>query len=174
MLPYPILKYSTPCTSYDVIWSPYFYSEHVEHIDIYDMGWGLLDICLDHPNDRLPISACNTGLHNSSYSCRTRSYVASAASLVTIKSWRIHFGRTNTWNNEIWVLRSITYQFVYCVTFWQHKSRTINDQLFKLKYTVVRIQIVGRTQPIVTLQTRIRRKDGTENFGAFVFVLDLA
>ena len=32
---------------------------------------------------------------------------------------------------------------------------------------------VGRTHTIVRLQTRIRRKDGTENFGAFVFVLDL-
>ena len=32
---------------------------------------------------------------------------------------------------------------------------------------------VGRTHTIVRLQTRIRRKDGTENFGGFVFVLDL-
>ena len=31
---------------------------------------------------------------------------------------------------------------------------------------------VGRTHTIVRLQTRIRRKDGTENFGGFVFVLD--
>ena len=31
---------------------------------------------------------------------------------------------------------------------------------------------VGRIQTIVTLQTRIRRKDGTENFGGFVYVLD--
>ena len=31
----------------------------------------------------------------------------------------------------------------------------------------------GRTYTIFRLQTRIRRKDGTENFGGFVFVLDL-
>ena len=31
---------------------------------------------------------------------------------------------------------------------------------------------VGRTHTIVRLQTRIRRKDGTEIFGRFVFVLD--
>ena len=33
--------------------------------------------------------------------------------------------------------------------------------------------LVGRTHTIVRLQTRIRPKDGTENFGGFVFVLDL-
>ena len=32
---------------------------------------------------------------------------------------------------------------------------------------------VGRTHTIVRLQTRICRKDGTENFGGFVFVFDL-
>ena len=31
---------------------------------------------------------------------------------------------------------------------------------------------VGRTHTIVRLQTRIRRQDGTENFGGFVYVLD--
>ena len=31
----------------------------------------------------------------------------------------------------------------------------------------------GRTLTIVRLETRIRRKDGTENFGGFVYVLDL-
>ena len=31
---------------------------------------------------------------------------------------------------------------------------------------------VGRTHTIIRLQTRIRRKDGTEDFGGFVFVLD--
>ena len=31
---------------------------------------------------------------------------------------------------------------------------------------------VGRTHTIVRLQTKIRRKDGTENFGGFVYVLD--
>ena len=31
---------------------------------------------------------------------------------------------------------------------------------------------VGRTHTIVSLQTRIRRKDGTKNFGGFVYVLD--
>ena len=31
---------------------------------------------------------------------------------------------------------------------------------------------VGRTHTIVRLQTRILRKDGTENFGGFVYVLD--
>ena len=31
---------------------------------------------------------------------------------------------------------------------------------------------VGRTHTIVRLETRIRRKDGTENFGGFVYVLD--
>ena len=31
---------------------------------------------------------------------------------------------------------------------------------------------VGRTHTIVRLQTRNRRKDGTENFGGFVCVLD--
>ena len=31
---------------------------------------------------------------------------------------------------------------------------------------------VGRTHTIVRLQIRIRRKDGTENFGGFVYVLD--
>ena len=38
---------------------------------------------------------------------------------------------------------------------------------------VSRFRGVGRTHTIVRLQTRIRRKDGTENFGAFVYVLDL-
>ena len=31
---------------------------------------------------------------------------------------------------------------------------------------------VGRTHTMVRLQRRIRRKDGTENFGGFVYVLD--
>ena len=31
---------------------------------------------------------------------------------------------------------------------------------------------VGRTHTIVRLQTRTRRKDGMENFGGFVYVLD--
>ena len=31
---------------------------------------------------------------------------------------------------------------------------------------------VGRTHTIVRLQTRTRRKDGTENFGGFVYVMD--
>ena len=31
---------------------------------------------------------------------------------------------------------------------------------------------VGRTHTTVRLQTRIRRKDGTENFGGVVYVLD--
>ena len=31
---------------------------------------------------------------------------------------------------------------------------------------------VGRAHIIVRLQTRIRRKDGTENFGGFVYVLE--
>ena len=31
---------------------------------------------------------------------------------------------------------------------------------------------VGRTHTIVRFQTRIRRKDGTENFGGFVYVMD--
>ena len=31
---------------------------------------------------------------------------------------------------------------------------------------------VGRTHTIVRLHTRTRRKDGTENFGGFVYVLD--
>ena len=31
---------------------------------------------------------------------------------------------------------------------------------------------VGRTHTIMRLQTRIRRKDGTENFGGFVYVFD--
>ena len=31
---------------------------------------------------------------------------------------------------------------------------------------------VGRTHTIVRLQTRTRRKDGTENFGGFVYVVD--
>ena len=34
------------------------------------------------------------------------------------------------------------------------------------------IMYVGRTHTIVGLQTRNRRKDGTENFGGFVYVLD--
>ena len=33
---------------------------------------------------------------------------------------------------------------------------------------------VGRTHTIVRLQTTIRRKDETENFGGFVVVLDLS
>ena len=33
--------------------------------------------------------------------------------------------------------------------------------------------VFGRTHTIFRLQTAIRRKDGTENFGGFVFVLDL-
>ena len=32
--------------------------------------------------------------------------------------------------------------------------------------------VVGRTHTIVRLQTRIRRKHGTDNFGGFVYVLD--
>ena len=38
---------------------------------------------------------------------------------------------------------------------------------------VVSREAVGRTHTIVRLQTRIRRKGGTENFGGFVYVLDL-
>ena len=40
------------------------------------------------------------------------------------------------------------------------------------KTLVVVVPAVGRTHTIVRLQTRIRRKDGTENMGGFVFVLD--
>jgi len=36
----------------------------------------------------------------------------------------------------------------------------------------VDVRIVRRTHTIVRFQTRIRRKDGTENFGGFVYVLD--
>ena len=36
----------------------------------------------------------------------------------------------------------------------------------------ISISGVGRTHTIVRLETRIRRKDGTENFGGFVYVLD--
>ena len=34
------------------------------------------------------------------------------------------------------------------------------------------VDSVGRTYTIFRLQTRIRRKDGTENFGGFVFIVD--
>ena len=37
---------------------------------------------------------------------------------------------------------------------------------------VARRGAVGRAHTIVRLQTRTRRKDGTENFGGFVYVLD--
>ena len=37
---------------------------------------------------------------------------------------------------------------------------------------VVAVVVFGRTHTIVRLQTRIRRKDGTENFGGFVYLLD--
>ena len=36
----------------------------------------------------------------------------------------------------------------------------------------VDVRIVRRTHTIVRFQTRIRRKDGTENFGGFVYVFD--
>ena len=39
--------------------------------------------------------------------------------------------------------------------------------------TVASRGAVGRTHTNVRLQTRIRRKHGTENVGGFVFVLDL-
>ena len=38
--------------------------------------------------------------------------------------------------------------------------------------TFLLVSYVGRTHTIVRLQKRIRRKDGTENFGGFVYVLD--
>ena len=52
--------------------------------------------------------------------------------------------------------------------------------MFKYSTLVIRINhdnvasrgAVGRIHAIVILQTRIRRKDGTENFGGFVYVLD--
>ena len=52
--------------------------------------------------------------------------------------------------------------------------------MFKYSTLVIRINhdnvasrgAVGRIHAIVRLQTRIRRKDGTENFGGFVYVLD--
>ena len=37
---------------------------------------------------------------------------------------------------------------------------------------VVHVDAVGRTHTIVRLQTRTRRKGGTEKFGGFVYVLD--
>ena len=45
--------------------------------------------------------------------------------------------------------------------------------LVRINHDNVSRGAVGRTHTIVRLQTRIRRKDGTENFGGFVFVLDL-
>ena len=45
-----------------------------------------------------------------------------------------------------------------------HNIRTLNSSCYT--------HVVGRTHTIVRLQTRIRRKDGTENFGGFVYVLD--
>ena len=45
-------------------------------------------------------------------------------------------------------------------------------------FAVIRLELiepggaVGRTHIIVRLGTRIRRKDGTENFGGFVYVLE--
>ena len=40
-------------------------------------------------------------------------------------------------------------------------------------YSLDHVPTVGRTHTIARLQTRIRRKDGTDNFRDFVFVLDL-
>ena len=40
-------------------------------------------------------------------------------------------------------------------------------------YTCNVVMCVGRTHTIVRLKARIRRKDGAENFGGFVLVLDL-
>ena len=43
----------------------------------------------------------------------------------------------------------------------------------RVDYNIVqRNHRVGRTHTIFRLQTRIRRKDGTGNFGGFVYVLD--
>ena len=50
------------------------------------------------------------------------------------------------------------------VAFFLYVSNVFNN--------VQNVQCVGRTHTIVRLQRRIRRKDGTENFGGFVFVLD--
>ena len=44
--------------------------------------------------------------------------------------------------------------------------------LIKLAMSRRVIPSVGRTHTIVRFQTRIRRKDGTENFGGFIYVLD--
>ena len=41
--------------------------------------------------------------------------------------------------------------------------------IFNYRY---RMSFVGRTHIIVRLQTGTRRKDGTENFGGFIYVLD--
>ena len=56
-----------------------------------------------------------------------------------------------------------------------HEPRILlgSDYLSRDNDTADDNKCVGRTHTIARLQTRIRRKDGTENFGGVVFVLDL-
>ena len=68
----------------------------------------------------------------------------------------------------------------HCKTFYRRYCPTVRrcsayiGQPRKLGYMWPNSNVssVGRTHTIVRLQTRILRKDGTENFGGFVYVLD--
>ena len=55
---------------------------------------------------------------------------------------------------------------------WQWTLRKRKPQVIPPSRTIFSLPAVGRTHTIVILQTRIRRKDGNENFGGFVHVLD--
>ena len=80
------------------------------------------------------------------------------------KKWQDYYNWGSFWYKILGLLRVLffgirniakVWYLVYFGSFWGLSERH-----------------VGRTHTIVRLQTRTRRKDGTENFGGFVYVLD--
>ena len=84
------------------------------------------------------------------------------------KEWSECFCKCNIFVFQIWVKKNSCNILVF------------GNVCFNILRVVVRINhdnvasrgAVGRTRTIVRLQTRTGRKDGTENFGGFVYVLD--
>ena len=54
----------------------------------------------------------------------------------------------------------------------QPDAKAVREKLPRVLTVCITAVYVGRTHTIVRLQTRIRRKDGAEKFGGFVYTLD--
>ena len=76
------------------------------------------------------------------------------------------FCKCNIFVFQIWVKKN-------SVVFWYLGNVCFNIVAPINHDNVASRGAVGLTHTIVGLQTGIRRKDGTENFGGFVYVLDL-